>query len=172
MLQIKAFFILTTFLVLQGCGFHPLYSPQTSKNSVFVAPIQDREGQILRNKLQHFFRTDTKKNQDSYRLNVSLKTTKGELGFRRDETSRRTRLTLIAQYTLTDTKTQKIILNQKTSVLTGYSVGSSSSFASLPLIVSEKDAIKRALAQLAHDIHISVASFLGTDTLSNSNDEA
>jgi LPS-assembly lipoprotein len=129
-------------------------------HEVFISPIKDREGQILRNDLQDFFHSGAKTAHTPYLLTVTLEVDKGELGFRRDETSRRTRITLRAVYNLIDRRTQKSLLSQTASVVTGYSVGSSASFASLPLIISEKDAVKRGLSQLSHDIHISVSSFL------------
>lgn len=162
MSSLRVLFGLYVGILLQGCGFQPLYESSqtpTQDHRIYVSPIKDREGQILRNRLQSFF-PDTKGNRAPYKVDVTLNITKDELGFRRDETSRRTRLTLTAQYSLIKRATQEILLTQKTSLLTGYSAGSSSSFASLPLIVSEKDALKRALSQIAHDIHISILSFL------------
>lgn len=160
-IRVRTFLFVLGCLVLQSCGFHPLYETEKSQNNeVYISPIKDREGQILRNDLQSFFRSGAKTAQTPYVLKVTLEILKGELGFRRDETSRRTRITLRATYKLIDRSSQQELLSQATSVLTGYSVGSSSSFASFPLIISEKDAIKRGLSQLSHDIHISISSFL------------
>ena len=147
--------------MIQGCGFRPLYETENKQHhKVYIIPIKDREGQILRNELQKTFFSGAKTPQTPYLLKVDLEILKSELGFRRDETSRRIRLTLKATYHLIDRSTKNTLLSQTSSVLTGYSVGSSSSFASLPLIVSEKDAVKRGLAQLSHDIHLLVSSFL------------
>lgn len=149
--------------LLQGCGFQPLYPVDRSQDrAVYIASIQDREGQILRHHLQTLFSSHMKQNQAPYALTVTLEKGDEELGFRRDETSRRTRITLKAQYSLVEKVSQKVLISQTVSVLTGYSVGSKSSFASLPLIVSEKDAVERALSQLARDIHISISSYLAS----------
>lgn len=160
-----AFPVLFIFsILLSGCGFQPLYPVDQKRDiGVYVDPIQDREGQILRHHLQTLFSEKTKKSESPYVLTVSLTTHEEELGFRRDETSRRTRITLTAQYVLKNRETEEVLVQQEVSVLTGYSTGSKSSFASFPLIVSKSDSVKRGLSQLARDIHISIYSFLVSD---------
>lgn len=164
-------FFLFCLILLQGCGFQPLYPVDRHQDRVvYIAPIKDREGQILRHHLQTLFTSHVRQDEAPYALTVNLGKSEEELGFRRDETSRRTRITLQAQYSLVEKKSKKTLVAQTISVLTGYSVGSKSSFASLPLIVSEKDAVERALSQLARDIHISISSYLASSDSANNSD--
>lgn len=174
LLRHKNWGILSLFFVflLQACGFQPLYPVDRDQGyAVYISQIQDREGQLLRHHLQTLFSSHFKKDDAPYTLTVALEKSEEELGFRRDETSRRTRITLQAKYSLIEKASQKVLISQTVSVLTGYSVGSKSSFASLPLIVSEKDAIERALSQLARDIHISISSYLVSSQEANHSEE-
>jgi LPS-assembly lipoprotein len=89
---------------LAGCGFRPLYGhsstdPRVAPEmaSIYVSPIADREGQLLRNAI--LGRIDPS-GQPRYRLDVKLKTDESQVLLQSDETAAVDDIDYIAEFTL------------------------------------------------------------------------
>ena len=151
---------------LNGCGFEPLYAPMTRASvqdlGVKIDPIPDREGQLMRNALFALFQPHGLVVNPAYQLKTKISFDQADLGFRRDETASRTRITATTEFQLINLQTQKVIHKGKLKATTAYTVGPQVTSAALPLIVSEKDSKKRLVQQLATDIHRDIATYVLT----------
>jgi LPS-assembly lipoprotein len=158
---------------LQACGFRPLYAPEEGTvmedlSRIKISTISDRIGQILRNRLLVLLTPKGVPAQPLYKLDVTLNETKSEISLRKDATSRRTQITIIALYTLKDLSSQKVLLSGNVEETSGYSIGSQSDFASLPSIVSEKDTRERLIEEIAQELKIKLAAhFISKETISS-----
>ncbi len=160
---INSILVLAGALYVSSCGFSPLYGPQSSNEEtaqIKVDLIPDRPGQMLRNYLLDIFNPYGKPTFFAYRLQAVPTITKEEFGFRRDATSKRTRLTATIDFTLFDTSTGKPLYQDKVEINSGFSVGSKAETASLPQVVSEEDAIRRSLEQGAREVKLLITSYL------------
>ncbi len=165
--------LLLLLFFLQACGFRPLYAPEEGTvmedlSRIKISTISDRIGQILRNRLLVLLTPKGVPAQPLYKLDVTLNETKSEISLRKDATSRRTQITIIALYTLKDLSSQKVLLSGNVEETSGYSIGSQSDFASLPSIVSEKDTRERLIEEIAQELKIKLAAhFISKETISS-----
>jgi LPS-assembly lipoprotein len=99
---------LGALLALAGCGFQPVYMPTASGNngvarrdlqSVFVAIIPDRPGQVLRQALQERFGNDSG-TPSAYDLQVSFGVAGEGIGIETDAIATRLRLNGTATWKL------------------------------------------------------------------------
>lgn len=163
MLRNKLFVVTTCLLLLNACGFEPLYGPTQHDDvltSVTIERIADREGQILRNHLWDMFNPYGKPTLALYRLKAEINLQRQDFAFRRDATSRRVNLNITVKFALTDTALEQVVYQDKVDVDSGFSLGSQANTASLPQVVSEEDAKKRALEQAAREIKLLVSSYI------------
>jgi LPS-assembly lipoprotein len=102
-------------LALSACGLQPLYGGgssgpvATTLRSVEVAPIPDRTGWLLRNKLVD--RLGNSGERPEYRLDVTLDDNITSFGIRSDQAATRERRTLRARYQLVDLATGTVVLD-------------------------------------------------------------
>lgn len=154
-------------LLLSACGMRPLYGPSAPWKGAYpvhVAPIAEREGQLLRKGLLALFSPYGPTKDPLFDLKTSVIVTKDEVGLRRDETAQRLRLRATATYSLYDKVTHTILFTHMKSVVTSYAIGDRSSTSSLPLIVEEKDAKARLMEELAHTLHADIVLYLQEHT--------
>lgn len=141
-------------LGLGACGFHPLYGegsagadPAVARHlaAIDVAAIEDRFGQVLRQRLRERLAPDGEA-RGAYTLDIVHTRSLEELAFRKDETATLGRLNYSAAY----------VLRSGDTVLTrGASRGQSSYDllqARYATVVAERDAEERIARQLADDI--------------------
>jgi LPS-assembly lipoprotein len=148
---------------MAGCGFSPLYGPSSlveKTSQIKIELIPDREGQILRNNLMDMLNPYGQPAQVAYRLKAMPTFSRQEFGFRRDATAKRITIHVMVPFTLTDAQTGHILYQDQVEVSAGFSTGSKAETASLPQVVSEEDAKKRALEQAAREIKLLVTSYL------------
>lgn len=95
-----------------GCGMQPIYAggargaSATALAGVAVSPIPERIGQLVREDL---LRRMNRGGAAAYRLDISLSETTEGFGIRGDESVARERVTLIADYTLIDSRTNAVV---------------------------------------------------------------
>lgn len=103
-------------MLLPGCGLQPLYGGGTSGpvaatlRTVEVAPIPDRTGWLLHNKLVDRFGASGSA-RPAYRLDVKLDDNITSFGIRSDQAATRERRTLRARYQLVDLATGAVVLD-------------------------------------------------------------
>jgi LPS-assembly lipoprotein len=107
---------LPLLLALAGCGFHPLYGPQTGFDydpvlaSVQVRQVPDHIGIILTNSLREELNPRGVALPTRYTLSISLSVARSDLGLRRDATASRSSLFATARYTLSEAGSNTTIL--------------------------------------------------------------
>jgi len=149
--------------LVAGCGFRPLYGESGGAAdqrlaSVRVAPLADRTGQTLHNYLRDRLNPYGQPGTPTYELKVTLTQEERDLGVLEDETASRASMTLTLTY-------QLLALSNGAPVTQGNSVA----IASYDILadryasqVSKQDALDRALAQLAEDVKLRLATFFAS----------
>lgn len=108
----KSCAMLAGLLLLAGCGLQPIYgggasgAAATALAGVAVSPIPERIGQLVREDLLRRMNRGT---GALYRLDVVLTETSEGFGIRGDESVARERVTLVADYSLVDTRTNQVV---------------------------------------------------------------
>jgi LPS-assembly lipoprotein len=148
-------------LALSACGFHPLYGsidggPGIDLSSIYVKPIPERTGYVLRNELLDLF--DSMGNPDGakYRLEIELRTEKVPLGFLENAQITRYNFYLTANYALVLTTTNKAVKRGAARTITSYNVVTSP----YATVTAEKDAQDRAARDVAETIRTELAVYL------------
>jgi LPS-assembly lipoprotein len=143
--------VLAACLLLEACGFHPMYgsalAPQLS--SIYVEPIAERDGYELRNTLIDLLQSDGEAAGKAYRLKVMLNESSQGIALQNDATITRYNTTLDARYTLSDTR-GNVLTTGSQSELSAYNVVQSP-YATL---MAEQDSTKRAAQDMAERIHL------------------
>jgi len=154
-------------LVLLGaCGFQPVYGPRgvvTAQDPVapglariYVEPLPDRLGQIVRNALIDRLTPRGQPARPSFRLSVKLDQRKEGLAIRQDETATRFNLILAADFTLHDTASNQPVFRGRTRAIAAYNVVR----ADFSTLTAEHDAQARAAVDLSYEIRNQILSYL------------
>lgn len=150
-----------------GCGFQPMYAkPQgqaaspasTQLAGIYVAGIEDRSGQILRNALVQKINPLGEPRQRLYKLTIKLSASQEQLAESSDGKATLGRYFVRATFNLTDANGERQLFD-----------GNSRSVASYRLLgprysstATERDAQERALADVAEDIRTQLAAYFAT----------
>lgn len=178
MSRIKAYSLALTFFLLTGCGFSPLYAqkqaqaPETAYQrlygekppvatfqvtdetaKIYVAPIADRLGQLIRNRLSERLAPRGQANKLRYRLKVDLEKPVHQQGVRIDDTATRATVTFKADYRLFEGDT--VVVSGKTRTIGSYNILD----APYGTVVSAQKTEERAADVLANDIALRLAVF-------------
>jgi LPS-assembly lipoprotein len=153
--------VLLFALALAACGFRPLYGdlnggPGIDMSSIYVRPIPERTGYVLRNDLLDLF--DAMGNADGakYRLEIELKTEKVPLGFLENAQITRYNFYLTAKYALVSVADNKAVKLGTARTITSYNVVTSP----YATVTAEKDAQDRAARDVAETIRTELAVYL------------
>lgn len=139
---------------LSGCGLRPVYAGGASGvvaqglSQVEVAPIQGREGWLVRNALLDRLGQQQAGGSPRYRLDILLDDQLEGLGLLTDDTIGRERRTLRARYQLVDVSSGAILLDATAGSDAGIDVVSSE-FAT---IAAEQTALENLAQQVADRI--------------------
>ncbi len=145
-----------------ACGFKPLYGggqdagTAAGLSQVKIVPIADRSGQLLYNDLRERMNPKGVPGDPQYILTVDLTELQEDILFASDETPTRTNVVQRAEYMLTRTLDDQVVLTGVSQVTTGYNI-LENEFASLN---SELDAQRRGLGQIAYEIATRLAVFM------------
>ena len=132
-----------------GCGLQPLYSHGSGNSShvvnqlsrIQISPIENRSGQILRNFLQDKLTPSGVPFSPTYKLTISLKETRSDMGILRDSTSTFAKVKMGAKYQLINIETKNILDSGTVSSTTVFNIVSSE-YANLS---AQKDARRRTV---------------------------
>ena len=155
-------------LALAGCGFHPLYGSKSVSQTdaqvkerlalVKVAPIDDRNGQILHNELEYRLHSETKAVKPEYTLLITLSSSLGGINFQKNATASGGELNMTATWNLIRYSSDKSLASGSfTSVDSVNFLGPR--YAS---VSAERDAEHRAINDLADMITDRVAVYLSS----------
>lgn len=154
--------VLSTAMMLQACGFQPLYGggeagvTRSQLATIRIAPIRERAGQQLHNALRDRLNPLGQPTEPIYVLDVQLDERTNKLGFRKDQTATRAELILNATFEITDKRTGERVLRDRHTVTNSYNI-LDSEFAT---IAARADARERGIDVMADAIRLRVANFL------------
>jgi len=152
-------------LVLSGCGYRPVYGEhsavasdgaRTQLANVKVLGIADRRGQLLRNYLIDRINPRGEPAAPRYVLSVTSTESTRVNDSRPDGTATRADVIVSARYTLRDSTSDLIVFTDRSEAIATYNL-LTARFAS---VVSEDEARRRAVEQIADQISLQVAMFL------------
>ncbi len=154
-------------MMATGCGFQPLYSHGSSNSShilnqlarIQISPIESRTGQILRNFLQDKLTPSGVPSSPTYKLAISLKETRSDMGFLRDDTSTFAKVKMDAQYELINIATKNILNSGTVTSTTVFNIVSSE-YANLS---AQKDARRRTVRIISDSVKERLALFFLTN---------
>ena len=145
---------MAVLVVLQGCGFRPLYGdPSTGGSSaefalIKVEPIKDRIGQLLRNHLRTAFNPKPRTQKPRYLLKTRVSQSTASLAVRKSAFTTRANLTVTANFHLLNAATAKPLFSATRSITISYNI-LDSEYATLAAV---KDARMRAIRELSEEI--------------------
>lgn len=164
----RPFALALALLMLGGCGFQPLYQKHQGSDAVTddLAQVEilnlrdpvnheDRLGQILKNLLLDRLNPRGRPRTPFYTLQVMVRKTKTELGFKITDEATRAKLALNATYVLSEKKTKAVLFRGTSRSVNSYNIVSSD-FATLS---AEKNASDRAAREIADDIKLRLGIF-------------
>ena len=141
-------------LLLAGCGFSPVYGSHgrnepvsEALNSVSVANIPDRQGQVLRNHLIDRMYFKGRPEKPASALEVTLRSNEYDLGIQKDATASRRVLNLWADYVLRANDGKELIKGKAHS-----SVSYSKLEAQYGTLAAKENAQKRAINEVGEQI--------------------
>ncbi len=143
-------------LMLAGCGFHPLYGGklQPQLASIYVEPLEGRDGYALRNQLIDLLGSDGRDAGKAYHLSLMLNQISNGVTLQNDATITRYNDTITASYVLTDAKGTEVTRGSQTS-LSSFNV-SNSPYSTL---AAQQDSDRRASDDLADRIRMDLGVF-------------
>jgi len=144
---------LISLLLLAGCGFKPLYEAggssaamQAKLSAIDVAPISDRIGQIMRNRLLDRLNAS---GPQEYRLDITLSQSTEGYGVRPDTATSQEQLTMIASVKLAALQDETVLFEEELRARTSYDIVLSD-FAT---VTQREDSARRLVLELAERIH-------------------
>ena len=150
-MMIRAAFASFALLLLSACGLQPLYSGGSGDAvaqglaAVDVAPIQGRDGWLVRNALSDRLQLSGENVAPRYRLDVQLDDSLEALGVLNDDTISRERRILRARYQLVDISSGTILLDATSGSDAGIDVVSSE----YATIAAEQTALENLAREVA-----------------------
>jgi LPS-assembly lipoprotein len=150
----RVVFVVGLLVPLGACGFRPLYggAENIAINQqlahIQITTIEDRIGQQVHNLLLDRLNPDGRPRKPLYTLNVRTVVNTEEIGLKFTEEATRARLTLRANYFLTEDGSGSIIAEGTVRSVNSYNI-SESEFAR---VTSEADAKNRAAREVSDEI--------------------
>lgn len=156
---------IVALLVLTACGFQPVYGTNSDYNievssylsSVRFSQRSGPQGQQLQNALEDRFNPDASASLygKSFVMEFSLNSRRDAVVIEQDGSIARYNILLISQYRLLDEETGEL-LDEGTIRRTASFYNAPEKFAAY---VAEKDAVQRALVELAEDYRLRIAAY-------------
>jgi len=158
---LRSTLILCLCFLLTACGFRPLHVPIEGTTCVAVpvkiSTIKDRDGQILRNYLVDLLTPSGAPQNPQYILDITITDVFADIGVNKDETVRRKKVTITANISLRDAKTNKVVYTHSALAINSFNILSQDYFSDL---VAEEYAKKEALRLLAEKITLLLTTFI------------
>lgn len=164
--KLVAALAVTGVLATAACGFRPMYGERADPAApgaspiaadlatVSVAPIPDRSGQLLRNKLERLLDPAASASVDQrYTLEVKLKEKIDTYAVERSGFASRATIETKADFTLREDTTGNRILSGTTRAVSGYNLLDND----FSTVVGADDARNRAIDQVAYQIRNKLA---------------
>lgn len=153
--------LMSAALALSACGFEPLYGERDAAqvpqkfDTIAVAPIEDRVGQEVRNRLLDLLTPKGVAERPTYRLVVDLESAKTPLLIQLDNTATRFNLRLNATFSLVDIASGKTVYGDHARSIASFNL-TESEFAT---VAAERNAEDRAAREVSDQIALLLAVF-------------
>lgn len=152
-------------LVIEGCGFHPVYGDQTlsggnnpMRGNIAINPIPGHEGQLLKADLEDRFNPEGLNTKGApYQLTVILRKSLIPSVVKSDGTIQRYELRLDTDFNLYKAGTPAPVFTGKLHHYGSYNVAVNANFATYE---AEQDVIERTLQELAEDYVLRISGYL------------
>ncbi|MFZ5610443.1 MAG: LPS assembly lipoprotein LptE [Pseudomonadota bacterium] len=149
----RALFALCALMpLIAACGFEPLYAERGPRGGVVhalsgvtVAPIPDRVGQLVHNRLTTGLTPSGSADDVTHRLEIELDSSIEGFGFRADEAITRERIRLVAHYRLIDAASSDVVFEDVVRADTSIDLVQSD----YAIIIAEEKASARNAEQVA-----------------------
>lgn len=148
--------------LLAACGFQPMYGRQDGRrpgfdafSEVAIAPIPERIGQLIRNRLLDQVNPYGEPGAARYTLGVTFARNRVGVAVDRDQTITRYNLTLVCSYILTENSSRTIVTRGSTRAVAAFNIVGSE-FAN---IAAERDAEERTAVSVADDIALRLGAY-------------
>jgi len=162
----RALIVVAGMLLLQGCGFEPLYgdvSPMgagvsTTLSMIYVEPISERIGYDLRNDLLDRLDATSNAGNARYRLKLYITELEEPVVFQPNTSITRYNYTLTAHYDLVARDATQPLKSGDVTSFAAYNVAASPYLYST--VAAQRDAKTRAANDIAERIRIELAVYL------------
>jgi LPS-assembly lipoprotein len=160
----RVLIVLAAMLLLQACGFQPLYADNnnlgvsSTLSSIYVEPISDRVGYDLRNDLLDRLDATSSAQGSRYRLKLYLTELEEPVVFQPNTAITRYNYTLTAHYDLVAREGAEAVKSGDVTAFAAYNVAASPYLYST--VAAQRDAKNRAANDIAERIRIELAVFL------------
>ena len=157
--------ILFTLIALNACGFTPVHgtaahqSMQVNLSTVQIDVDGSRVGQLLKAEIQDQVNPATQQAQKKYSLKIAFSETESPVFINPDGTSGRGDLQFLSSYTLTRLSDGIVIGRGTIQRVSSYNTSINADYASF---VSQEDARRRAILELAQDYKLRLTNLLPT----------
>lgn len=148
--------------LLAACGFQPMYGRQSGRrpgfdafSEVAIAPIPERIGQLIHNRLLDQVNPYGEPGAARYTLGITFARNKVAVAVGRDQTITRYNLTLVASYILTENASRTIVTRGSTRSVAAFNIVGSE-FAN---VTAERDAEERTAVSVADDIALRLGAY-------------
>lgn len=162
----RALLAMTAMLLLQGCGFEPLYADTSTTgtgvsanlSSIYVEQISERIGYDLRNDLLDRLDGTTNASTARYRLKLAITELEEPVVFQPNTSITRYNYTLTAHYDLVAREATQPLKSGDVTAFAAYNVAASPYLYST--VAAQRDAKNRAANDIAERIRIELAVYL------------
>lgn len=152
-------------LTLTACGFQPLHSrdfrarQEADLTAIRVQVDNSRLGQLLKSEIEDGVNPDFERAEKLYTLSITLAENEIYLFIRPDGTSSRGDIEYRSHYVLRRILDGKVVQEGDIRRVSSYNISESADYASY---VSEEDARKRGITELAQDYRLRLSNLLIT----------
>ena len=160
----RALIVLAAMLLLQACGFQPLYADNnnlgvsSTLSTIYVEPISERVGYDLRNDLLDRLDATASAQGSRYRLKLYLTELEVPVVFTPNTSITRYNYTLTAHYDLVAPDATQPLKSGDVTAFAAYNVAASPYLYST--VAAQREAKTRAANDIAERIRIELAVFL------------
>lgn len=155
--------LFAALLTLAACGFRPVHGRDyqaeqvSGMDTVQVVVNTSRLGQLLKAEIEHGVNPDYQRAEKLYTLRITLSERDIYLFINPDGTAGRGDVLFNSTYTLTRNLDQKVLKTGRLNRTSSYNISESADYATY---VSEEDARKRGIVELAQDYKLRLANLM------------
>lgn len=155
--------LLAALLALAACGFRPVHGSEyqaQQNNSLAAVQVEvdtTRLGQLLKAEIENGVNPDYRRAEKLYTLAIALSETDAYLFINPDGTAGRGDVQLSSTYTLRRTLDGAVVKTGRLNRVSSYNISETADYATY---VSQEDARKRGIVELAQDYKLRLSNLM------------